>query len=131
MNAATQVGIIDYVNPKRSSLDVMIRVIVSDAELMRVIGKTGRSAAEQAAIEENENYDPQTTYQTLYVSGRLKIGYMLEAIKLDALPDGTLLPVGEYEMIVAIDAYDPVTFEKAVVNARAPITVHIVESSAG
>ena len=53
---------------------------------------------------------------------------MIEAIKLGTLADGTALPVGDYEMLVTIDAYDPVTFEKAVVNARAPITVHIVES---
>lgn len=36
------------------------------------------------------------------------------------------LPIGDYEMIVAIDAYDPETNEKSVVNAQAPITVHIV-----
>lgn len=128
VNVASGVGIINYVNPRRSSLDVTIKVVISDAELIKTIGKTGRKASEQAALDADPNYDPESTYQELYVSGRLQIGYMIEAIKLGALPDGTTLPVGNYEMVVAIDAYDPVTFEKAVVNARAPITVHVVES---
>ena len=128
VNVASGVGIINYVNPRRSSLDVMIKVVISDAELMKTIGKTGRKTADQAALEADPNYDPASTYQELYVSGRLQIGYMIEAIKLGTLADGTMLPVGDYEMLVTIDAYDPVTFEKAVVNARAPVTVHIVES---
>lgn len=127
ISSASQVGIINYVNPKRSTQDVVIRVIISDAELKRTIGKTGRSVSEQAALEADENYDPEKSYQELYRSGRIKIGYSIEAVKLSALADGTLLPVGDYEMIVAIDAYNPDTNEKSVVNAQAPITVHIVE----
>ena len=127
VHSVTQVGQIDYVNPNRSTQDVVIRVLVSDAELLRVIGKTGRSAAEQAALEAEEGYDADTSYQELYRSGRIPVGYGIEDMKLSALPDGTTLPAGDYEMIVAIDAYDPETHEKAVVNAQAPITVHIVE----
>ena len=78
------------------------------------------------ALEAEEGYDPETSYQELYRSGRIRIGYGIEDIKLSALPDGTALPVGDYEMLVAIDAYDPDTHEKSVVNAQAPITVHVV-----
>lgn len=126
VHSVTQVGQIDYVNPKRSTQDVVIRVLISDAELLRVLGKTGRSEKEQAALEAEEGYDPETSYQELYRSGRIRIGYGIEDIKLSALPDGTALPVGDYEMLVAIDAYDPDTHEKSVVNAQAPITVHVV-----
>ena len=129
VDKVSQVGIIQYVNPKRSTQDVEICIKVSDAELISTIGKTGRSAADQAALEASGDYDPETTFQVLYRSGRLKIGYMLELCQLDALPDGTKLPVGDYEMIVGIEAFDPETYEKAVVNAQAPITVHIIESS--
>jgi len=127
ISSVTQVGIVNYVNPNRSTQDVVIRVLVSDATLMRVLGKTGRSASEQAALEAEEGYDAETSYQELYRSGRIKIGYEIEAVKLSALADGTFLPVGDYEMIVAIDAYNPDTNEKSVVNAQAPITVHVVE----
>lgn len=84
-------------------------------------------ASEQAALEATEGYDAETSYQELYRSGRIKIGYEIEAVKLSALADGTLLPVGDYEMLVAIDAYNPDTNEKSVVNAQAPITVHVVD----
>jgi hypothetical protein len=129
VDEASQVGIIQYVNPKRSTQDVEICIKISDAELIRVIGKTGRSAADQAALEASAGYDPKTTYQVLYRSGRLQIGYMLELCQFDALPDGTKLPAGDYEMIVGIEAFDPETYEKAVVNAQAPISVHIVGPS--
>lgn len=127
-NVETGVAIINYVNPKRSTQDVVIKIVISDAELLRTIGRTGRSEEEQNELEASGNYDPESTYQTLYTSGRLQIGYELELAQLSALPDGTMLPEGDYEMIVTIDAYDPETFEKSVVNARAPITVHIVKS---
>lgn len=130
VNSATQVGIIDYVNPKRSTQDVVISIKVSDAELIKTIGTTGRSKADQAALEATEGYEPEKTYQELYRSGLLKIGYKLELCQLSALANGTTLPAGDYEMIVAIDAYDPETNEKAVVNAQAPISVHIVDSTA-
>lgn len=126
----SQIGIIEYVNPKRSTQDVEISIKISDAELIRTIGKTGRTAEEQATLEASESYDPEKTYQVLYRSGRLKIGYILELCQFDALPDGTKLPVGDYEMLVGIDAFDPETYEKAVVNAQAPISVHIIDSAA-
>ncbi len=130
VDETTQVGIIQYVNPKRSTQDVIISIKISDAELVRTLGKTCRTAEEQAALEASGNYNPETTFQVLYRSGRLKIGYMLELCQFDALPDGTKLPVGDYEMLVGIEAYDPETNEKAVVNAQAPISVHIIESKA-
>lgn len=126
INSVTQVGLINYVNPKRSTQDVVIRILISDAELLRTIGKTGRSESEQAALEAEKGYDAETSYQELYRSGRIEIGYEIEAAKLSALSDGSYLPIGDYEMMVAIDAYDPETNEKSVVNAQAPITVHIV-----
>lgn len=130
VNSETQVGIINYVNPKRSTQDVVISIKISDAELLKTIGTTGRSAEDQAALEATEGYNPEKSYQELYRSGRLQIGYKLDLCQLSSLPNGTTLPVGDYEMIVAIDAYDPETNEKAVVNAQAPITVHIVAPSA-
>lgn len=37
------------------------------------------------------------------------------------------LRVGDYEMVIMIDAYDPKTNEKAIVNAQAMTTIHIVD----
>jgi hypothetical protein len=64
----------------------------------------------------------------MYRSGRIPIGYAMEIVGLKALPNGTYLPLGDYEMKVVIDPYNPETNEKSVVNAEAPVTVHVVES---
>ncbi|MBQ2732793.1 MAG: hypothetical protein IJF74_01415, partial [Clostridia bacterium] len=123
----SKVGRMDYINPKRATQDVVISLVVTDAELVKKgydLAAVGvRSAEEQKA----EGYDPAAAYTVLYQSDRLQIGYKLEACKISALPSGEHLPVGDYEMILIIDAYDPVTFEKAAVNAKAPVTVHIVD----
>ena len=62
----------------------------------------------------------------LYRSQRLQIGYKLSYCKLSALPNGETLKVGNYEMVMMIDAYDPKTNEKSIVNAQAMTTIHVV-----
>jgi hypothetical protein len=122
----TKVGRMDYINPKRATQDVVISLTITDAELtakgIDLVAAGVRSIEEQNA----EGYDPAKAYTVLYHSDRLQIGYKLEACKISALPGGEHLPVGDYEMVIIIDAYDPETFEKAAVNAQAPVTVHIV-----
>lgn len=122
----TKVGRMDYTNPKRATQDVVVSVAISDKVLTEKgydLVKLGVRTAEEMAAE---GYDPAKSYTKLYQSGRLQIGYQLQACKLGALPNGEHLPIGDYDMMILIDAYDPETHEKAVVNAQAPVTVHIV-----
>ena len=128
-NVDTGVGLIDFVNPKRGTKELVIRIVISDAELKRTIGRTGRTAEEQAALEATDGYDANASYQELYRSGLVQIGYSLPAAKLGTLADGTMLPEGNYEMLVVVDAYDPETHEKSVLKTQLPITIHIVKSA--
>ena len=127
VNVETMVGGIDYVNSRNSTVDVVIRVLVSDAELLRVMGTTGRSEKEQAELEADDSYDAGTSYQEIYRSGRIEIGYQIADLKLTALSDGTYLKKGEYEMLLVIDAYDPDSNDKEAVAAQLPINVDIVD----
>ncbi len=126
VSATTMVGEMDYVNPHRSTQDVVIRLCISDAELKKagydLIACKVRTQKELNA----EGYDPEKSFTVLYSSQRLQIGYKLGYCKLSALPNGETLKVGDYEMIMMIDAYDPKTNEKAIVNAQAMTTIHIV-----
>lgn len=61
------------------------------------------------------------------IQSKRKNGFKLGYCKLSALPNGELLKVGDYEMIMMIDAYDPKTNEKAIVNAQAMTTIHVVD----
>ena len=80
-------------------------------------------------MDADPNYKPASTYQELFRSGLLEIGYALDAAKFSALPDGTTLPVGNYDMLVVVDAYDPETHEKSVMKTQLPIVIHMVESA--
>ena len=121
------VGQMDYINPHRSTQDVVIRLCVTDAELTKLgydlIACKVRTQEEMNA----EGYDPTKSYTELYCSGRLQIGYKLSVCKLSELPNGENLKVGDYDMIMLIDAYDPETNEKSIVNAQAVTTIHIVD----
>jgi len=127
VGAKTMVGQMDYVNPHRSTQDVVIKLCVSDAELKKagydLIKCKVRTQEEMNA----EGYDPEKAFTVLYQSQRLQIGYKLSYCKLSALPNGETLKVGDYEMVMMIDAYNPETNEKAIVNAQVATTVHIVE----
>lgn len=127
VSATTMVGQMDYVNPHRSTQDVVIRLCISDAELKKagydLVACKVRTQKELNA----EGYDPEKAFTVLYSSQRLQIGYKLGYCKLSALPNGETLKVGDYEMIMMIDAYDPKTNEKAIVNAQAMTTIHVVD----
>lgn len=127
VSATTMVGQMDYVNPHRSTQDVVIRLCISDAELKKagydLVACKVRTQKELDA----EGYDPEKAFTVLYSSQRLQIGYKLGYCKLSALPNGETLKVGDYEMVMMIDAYDPKTNEKAIVNAQAMTTIHIVD----
>ena len=126
ISAATGVGEMGYVNPSRATMDAVVRICISDSELVNAgydLASVGvRSAEEQAA----EGYDPANSFTELYRSGRVQIGYAVDNCKLSALPSGVTLGVGEYEMIVMLDGYDPNTNEKAIINTQVPISVFIV-----
>lgn len=126
ISAATQVGEMGYVNPSRATMDATVRICISDSELTKagydLVAAGVRSAEEQAAAD----YNPDNSYTMLYRSGLVKIGYGVDMCKLSPLPDGSTLSVGEYEMMVMIDGYDPKTNEKAIINTQVPVTVFIV-----
>lgn len=126
ISATTMVGQMDYINPHRSTQDVVIRLCISDAELKRAGYDPVACKVRKQKEVDAEGYDPEKSYTVLYRSQRLQIGYKLSYCKLSALPNGETLKVGDYEMVMMIDAYDPKTNEKAIVNAQAMTTIHVV-----
>lgn len=127
VSAETMVGQKDYVNPHRSTQDVEIRLCISDAEFKKagydLVACKVRTQKELDAAD----YDPEKSFTVLYSSQRLLIGYKLGYCKLSALPNGEMLKIGDYDILMMIDAYDPKTNENAIVNAQAMTTIHIVD----
>lgn len=127
VRASTMVGEMDYVNPHRSTQDVVIRLCISDAELQKAGYDPVACQARTEAETQAEGYDPEQAFTVLYQSQRLQVGYQLSYCKLSPLPNGEPLKVGDYDLVMLIDAYDPQTNEKAIVNAQAATTVHILD----
>ena len=127
VSAGTQVGYLGYVNPARATMDVVIRICVSDSELLKAGHNLEVSGLRTKAELSDPNYDPDTAMTELYRSGRLQIGYGLDNCKLRQFPNGGGLHVGSYEMVVMIDGYNPDSNEKSIINTQVPITVEVVE----
>lgn len=64
-------------------------------------------------------------YYTVYQSGLIQPGYGVDVITLSALPDGTKLPVGSYELSVLFDFYDMETNERSTLDSIVPLDVII------
>ena len=120
-------GIADilFYNPAKSNQSIVVQLQITDKELIGKIGKTGRKDADKTKIEEAEGYDSEASRMIIAESGLLAPGYKLLKLPLKALPDGTVLPAGNYNAIYYILAYDKKTNERAVVNMQIPITLKI------
>ncbi|NLJ40048.1 MAG: hypothetical protein GX352_00315 [Clostridiales bacterium] len=114
-----------FENPAKSNQDVIIQLQITDKELIEKIGKTGRTMADKAKIEDAEDYDSKDYRMVVGESGLISPGYKLESIQLNALPDGTVLPKGIYNAIYYISPYDKETNERAMVNVQIPIMLVI------
>lgn len=121
------VGAMYYTNPRHSTQDVVIRLVVSDEELLNMGYNLVTTGVRTEKEIKHEDYDPETSYTTLYRSGLLKVGYQLDYLKISGLPDGTKLKVGEYQMLIQITAYDPETNEMARLNPEVKVTIEIVK----
>lgn len=78
-----------------------------------------------AEDQEKIGYAGGSEFIPLYQSGLITPGYGVDVITLSALPDGSKLPVGEYELSVLLEFYDTKTNEKSAVNTVVPLEVTV------
>ena len=114
-----------FQNPAKSNQSIVIQLHIADKTLIEKFGKTGRTAADKARIEDAKDYDSEKSRMIIAESGLLAPGYKLSKLQLKALPDGTVLPKGSYNAVYYILAYDKDTNERAIVNMQIPITLTI------
>ena len=110
-----------FKNPGKSNHDIVVSLQITDEELLKTIGTTGRSKEEQEALEQDETYDEKTNRVTIAESGSVPPGYEMGTLKLNTLEDGSSLPKGTYNAIVYLSLYDIKTNAKAMVNSQTPV----------
>ena len=127
IGASTGVGQMGYRNPARATQDVVVHIVISDSELVKAgydLTAIGVRTAEEMAAA---GYNADTAYTELYRSGLVQVGYAIDNCKLSALPNGEMLKLGSYEVLLLIDGYDPETHERSIINTNVPVTIHVVE----
>lgn len=120
-------GVFAFKNPGDSSKNIVIELQLTDAEMIKTLGSTGRTPVEQARIEAQPGYLPDTTRQVIGRSGAIPPGYALDKIKLQLLQDGTALKRGEYNAVIYLVFYDITTNEQAMLNTQMPVKLIISE----
>jgi len=124
---ASSGGVFTFKNPGNSNKNIVVELQLTDAEIIKAFGTTCRTTVEQAKIETQPGYSPETTRQVIGKSGAIPPGYALDEIKLQLLQDGTALKRGEYNAIIYLVFYDITTNEQAMLNTQMPVQLIISE----
>ncbi|HEY5558061.1 hypothetical protein [Acetobacterium sp.] len=124
---ASSGGVFTFKNPGDSNKNIVVELQLTDAEIIKAFGTTCRTPVEQAKIEAQPGYSPETTRQVIGKSGAIPPGYALDEIKLQSLQDGTALKRGEYNAIIYLVFYDITTNEQAMLNTQMPVQLIITE----
>lgn len=109
-------------NPPSASQYMVLSIEISDKELLDKIGKTGRSATDQAKLNQLSEYNTQTSRIEVCSTGIVPPGYKLPTLEMKKLPDGTDLPTGKYSGVASITLYSS-SGNKSNIDSQLPVTV--------
>jgi hypothetical protein len=118
-------GVFTFKNPGDSNHSIVLELQLTDEEIINDFGRTCRTPEEQAKIEAQPGYSPETSRQVIAISGSIPPGYSLDTIKLKPLQDGTVLKKGVYNAILYLEFYDIKTNEQAMLNSQLPVLLTI------
>eukprot|EP00826_Nyctotherus_ovalis_P056678 TRINITY_DN76_c0_g1_i2.p1 TRINITY_DN76_c0_g1~~TRINITY_DN76_c0_g1_i2.p1 ORF type:complete len:281 (+),score=-18.83 TRINITY_DN76_c0_g1_i2:231-1073(+) len=104
-------------NPNGSTANMLAKIEIKDEELMNTIGKTGKVNG-IGGNSSNGRVEIGT-------SGLITIGSKVNSIKLNALPDGTVLTKGKYNVIITLSYYDPITNKKQILETNSNATLEV------
>lgn len=115
-----------FKNPGNSNHNIVVQLQFTDAQALRVMGSTGRSAEEQALLDNDPDYDPESNRVVLAESGAIPPGYELNDLRLVRQANGARVPTGSFNAMVYLVFYDINTNARAMLESQLPvvITVH-------
>ncbi len=115
----------NFLNPGNSNHDIVVQLHFTDAQAIRVMGSTGRSAEEQAEIESDPSYDPETYRTIIAESNAIRPGYQLVDLKLVKHANGATIAPGSYNAMVYLVFYDIKTHNRAMMESQLPVVIEV------
>ncbi len=125
VDLATGLCKFNFLNPGNSNHDVVVQLHFTDAQAVRVLGSTGRSAEAQAELEATPGYDPETYRTVIAESKAIRPGYQLSDLRLVVHENGAKLPAGSYNAMVYLIFYDIVTHNRAMLESQLPVVITV------
>ncbi|MEG1461260.1 MAG: hypothetical protein RSC51_07790 [Oscillospiraceae bacterium] len=114
-----------FKNPGNSNHNIVVQLQFTDAQAVRVMGSTGRTAKEQKKLAANPDYDPETYRTVIAESGSIRPGYQLEDLQLTRQPNGARIPPGDYNAMVYLVFYDIGTNNRAMLESQLPVVISV------
>lgn len=112
-------------NPGDASQAIIVKIQISDEEMISKNGSTGRTEEQQKEIEKNPDYDPSSYRVLVSESGLVPSGCYLKKMDLKTLPNGKSLNKGTYSGIAFLEFVKEDTGEKSFVNTQLPIKIEV------
>ncbi|MEG1108780.1 MAG: hypothetical protein RSE97_07940, partial [Oscillospiraceae bacterium] len=114
-----------FKNPGNSNHNIVVQLQFTDAQAVRVMGSTGRTAGEQKRLSDNPSYDPENYRMVIAESGAIRPGYQLGDLKLTRQADGAHIPPGDYNAMVYLVFYDIETNNRAMLESQLPVVISV------
>ncbi|MEG2138761.1 MAG: hypothetical protein RRY64_08890, partial [Oscillospiraceae bacterium] len=114
-----------FKNPGDSNHNIVVQLQFTDAQAVRVMGSTGRTAKAQKKLAANPSYDPDTYRTVIAESNSIRPGYQLEDLRLVRQPNGAHIPPGEYNAMVYLVFYDVETNNRAMLESQLPVVISV------
>ena len=127
VNLSTGLCKFGFKNPGNSNHNIVVQLQFTDAQAVRVMGSTGRTAEAQKKLEEDPDYDPETNRTIIAESGAIRPGYQLEDLQLVKQPNGDTVPEGEYNAMVYLVFYEIDTNNRAMLESQLPVEISVHE----
>lgn len=115
----------NFKNPGESNHNIVVQLQFTDEQAKTIMGSTGRTEEEQAALEAAEDYNPEINRTTIAESGSIRPGYMLENLRLISQPNGATIPPGTYNAVVYLIFYDIETNNRAMLDSQLPVVIEV------
>jgi hypothetical protein len=126
VNLASGNCLFHFKNPGNSNHDIVVELQFTDAQALRLLGGTGRDAQEQAGLESDGGYDPETQRTVIGESQAIRPGYGLENLRLTEYAREHM-PTGEFNAMVYLVFYDLETHDRAMLETQLPVVINVHE----